>query len=753
MTRFHIVVAVCMLATCSVLAQKAAYLEAITRSVEQGWKDYPDVVARWKSGTKAYPLWGYDAPAQPVYLASTLAFLYEQTGEIDYARRAATILAAFGDLREMLPKEYAQTRVEYSRGVPPLSNFFFLPPYVRAYMRIRSSGVFDARTRTKIEREIAESVDFIFRFPEWGAHNRAMLRAEALQYACLALPDHPRAAAWKQMADAIAADNLDHWEIEDASGYHPVYLHALFSYAEAAGKTAIISHPVIHYYLQYYLKLISPLGSIPDFGDAAWNSSASGLRFMAVFEKGASVYHDPELKWAAKSMLRVVQERTSVLSVGDAYHLSDAYRWTDDSIVPAPPASRSGEALEEIIGKKVVFRNGWDPTSSYLLLNYKDEGDGGWLDREYLRRTISVEEEKMHHGHADENSVVLLMDRGAVLLHDGGYREALPSGKFGAWRQDYFHNRLVVRKNKRDTNEGVLDFVKNSGAYRTVQTRKIDFLTLRDVDMSRTRLTESSMGYSWDRTIVYVRDPGYFIVVDGVKFLASDYYTCTNLWHTQNILRTGENFFDVSNDSVRSFKFPQTRSLLIAFPETYQKTAGVEPISRHFQTEQAIFQTVSSQYKAGDYECFVTILYPHDPGADPAALAAQFALVKTSAPYRAVAVQSTVGGKTSTVMVKLDLEMELARENIRPRYQYDLGRVAFGDFETDAYFFHAVKEQTALRYSAATFLKVLYKGRPVVEALPNTHPLQLDGGGDRVGYSKWRKWEGTVTNEERRIQN
>ncbi len=95
-------------------------------------------------------------------------------------------------------------------------------------------------------------------------------------------------------------------------------------------------------------------------------------------------------------------------------------------------------------------------------------------------------------------------------------------------------------------------------------------------------------------------------------------------------------------------------------------------------------------------------------------------------------------------MVKLDLDMELARENIRPRYQYDLGKVAFGDFETDAYFFYGVRDGSSLRYSASNLLKVLWKGKTVVEALPNTHPLQLDGGGDRVGFSKWRRWEGTI---------
>ena len=31
-----------------------------------------------------------------------------------------------------------------------------------------------------------------------------------------------------------------------------------------------------------------------------------------------------------------------------------------------------------------------------------------------------------------------------------------------------------------------------------------------------------------------------------------------------------------------------------------------------------------------------------------------------------------------------------------------------------------------------------------MEALPNTHGLQLDGSPDRIGYVKWRFWEDEV---------
>jgi hypothetical protein len=44
-------------------------------------------------------------------------------------------------------------------------------------------------------------------------------------------------------------------------------------------------------------------------------------------------------------------------------------------------------------------------------------------------------------------------------------------------------------------------------------------------------------------------------------------------------------------------------------------------------------------------------------------------------------------------------------------------------------------------------LKVLFRGKPLMEALPNTHGLQLDGTPDRIGYTKWRYWEDTVENK------
>ena len=56
----------------------------------------------------------------------------------------------------------------------------------------------------------------------------------------------------------------------------------------------------------------------------------------------------------------------------------------------------------------------------------------------------------------------------------------------------------------------------------------------------------------------------------------------------------------------------RNRALKVLFLENTAKTEGYEPISRQLRTEQALYQTISRQYKTGDMEVFVTALIPVD---------------------------------------------------------------------------------------------------------------------------------------------
>jgi len=120
-------------------------------------------------------------------------------------------------------------------------------------------------------------------------------------------------------------------------------------------------------------------------------------------------------------------------------------------------------------------------------------------------------------------------------------------------------------------------------------------------------------------------------------------------------------------------------------------------------------------------------------------------LLNTSTPYKAVGLSLERASGNSVIGVKIDLQAEVARENIRPRYLYNLGKVTYGDFETDAHFFFATTQKNTVSYSASNVLKVFYRGKALMEALPNEHALQLDGTPPKVGFVKWRYWEDSVT--------
>jgi hypothetical protein len=260
------------------------------------------------------------------------------------------------------------------------------------------------------------------------------------------------------------------------------------------------------------------------------------------------------------------------------------------------------------------------------------------------------------------------------------------------------------------------------------------------VDMSRTRLTEEFPGYEWDRIIAYVRAQGVFVVIDAVRATRTDYLTLSTFWHGQRVERIRDGVYTIAVDSIQSLQLPRRSALRVEFLERGAKAESTEPISRHRQTETALYQTIASQYKAGDTELFVTVLTPFDRGVRLEDLP-RASLVPTSMPSRAVAVRLESGGQSLMIAAKLDLDSELARENIRPRYQYPLGKTTYGEFETDAHFFVAEGAGSSPRFSAVNVLKVSYRGKELMSARPYTHALQPDGSPDRAAISKWRVYE------------
>jgi len=745
---------------------KAQYLAYARASADWTWQHYDDIVARWKQSFDPKNVFGYRAPGGFLEMAVIDASFFEQEKKPEYARRAKKVLMTYGDFRTAFPEWAKKMRADYEDAVPALPDFFTVMRYIRAYDTLHRLNQLTADENAKAESIIAESISYMIRTQEWGAMNRSMLRAENLAWAVRVLPGAKDVKTWEMQRRALGDDNWGHWEIEDATIYNGVWLYSLLGYADALRKMDdLFKTPSVYYYAQYYLNLISPAGMVPDYGDAHWD--ANWTHFLVFFEAAAAAYKNPNLKWAAATIARKYIDFKNPTSVGLGYMLLDCARWGSDAVAPVLPFALSQEVMDDVQGKKIVFRNGWTPEATYLLLNYRDEGDGGLNFRDYLRDTIPVEEEKMTHGHADENSIPLLMAGGSVLLHDAGYRDYMPSGLYGAFRQDYFHNRLCVRPEKiwmgqkegesrysiRETvpGQGVLELLRDAGSYRKVRTQKVDFLNLPDIDYSRSRVLDDNWGYQWDRVIAYVKDADLFVVFDIFKSLKEEFFTLANLWHTRMIAARGEHWYDTVYDSIAGYggtpgpPLPQGKRLLVVFPATAFKLEGVEPQKRHYQDELTIHQTTGQHFELRETVGFVTVLIPHAAGADPKALAAGVKLLPVDAARAGQAVGISVGDKTYYVAAKNDLRQDMARDNKRPKYTYEAGRVRFGDFETNGDFLFARTDGTKLSYTIVNLTKALYKDRLLAESKPWQSGLAFDGSPDSPDRGKLRYWRDEVS--------
>jgi hypothetical protein len=332
----------------------------------------------------------------------------------------------------------------------------------------------------------------------------------------------------------------------------------------------------------------------------------------------------------------------------------------------------------------------------------------------------------------------------------------MPSGPYGAYRQDYFHNRLCVRPEKifwgqkegqaryavREAVPGqsLLEFMRNAGSYRQVRTRKVDFLTFEDFDYSRTRVVDDGWGYQADRVVVWVKDPGCYVVFDVFKALREDYFTLGALWHTRRIFDQGEHWYDTGYDRIQTAELPADKRLLILFPPAGPRMEGVEPEKRHYQDEWLIHQSWAQHFELGETWAFVTVLVPHAAGEEPRAWLDRVALAPAEPARGALGVVIRSGGREVLVGIKNDLRQDMSRDHRRPRYTYEAGRIRIGDLETDGDLVFAALTPGALEYTVVNLTKAMWAGRTLVEAGEGNYGLGYDGLPDRGGLGKIRYW-------------
>ncbi len=516
---------------------RQAYVERLRLWVPGARREAEGLLDRWLADLHPEPLSGLQQPpALPLNLALAEGFLAREEGDEALAGSAARRLAGYGRFAEAYPRHLIPDRPEFAGGLPAQPNFFHLSTMAEAYLSIQASGAVTDDQHRAIRGMLAESCELLFAFPEWGAHNRTAIRAWGLLASARACGEDRRARRWERMARELMADSLEGWTIEDAMHYHAMWTQAVLAYVDLAGEeAAFFRQPTSRFYFEYYLNLLCPIGGVADFGDSYWASNLP--KYLPIFERGAREYRDGCLRWAAGEVFGRLLERHGPGPFGDPVIWVQAANWLDEAIEPRVPTWRGREVLDELAGKKVVFRSGWSRRDTFLLLNYKPDTDYGCTQRDYLNHTIPVEAEKAHHGHADENSISTLTSRGALLLHDGGYREKLPNGQY---RADLYHNRVVVRNELMREGDSLYEFLHNDGRYRPVETSRIDYRRFAHVEFSRTRVVDRGAGYLHDRVVAWLLDEEMFLVIDGIQALRDDVFTLSNLYQRRRCSTRGK---------------------------------------------------------------------------------------------------------------------------------------------------------------------------------------------------------------------
>ena len=642
---------------------------------------------------------------------------------------------------------------------PLLASFRTMQPFCEAFGHLRTHDVFTTDETALIQEQIATSADTHLDSTDWGAQNRATVDAAGFYFAADAVPEHKNAARWRRYGDALIEDSWGRWSIEDASIYGPFWLFYLITAAELNGRDdEFMSFVTTRFYFEQYHRLLMPNGMLPDWGDGDWTHMWHW--YMAVMVRAGATYKNGEYLHFAERIYAAHREaglREAIpgytpegLERGDGlYSIAAALRWWDNSIAIQPyQRTHSEEIIEDLVGKKIVFRNDRGTDSAYALFNYRDLGPYGRYQREYQNQQLAAYEEKPHHGHADENSFCLLMDKGTVLLADGGYRRTAHDG----WRADLYHNRLVARLGWPIDHE-VMAYLQQNRAYGAVRTEKIHFGNFGALDYTRTRLVDEERGYSTDRIVLFLVEQGVYIVVDSIHIDRDGHKLFANMWHPDAIIEQGD-FSSEAAHWARSWpprvpireeywQNPHERELLIEFLDNRDKYSQVRSIDRRFNPSQAFYQFLYSHFFRGQRLAFVTVLTPYDTGTFNKSMLGAVELIHDDArSYRSLGLRFQLDGAPATIGLKLDQTIGLTNLRGRPLFDAQTGSIRYEELQTDADFAFAIERADATEIGFINAMQLDYADKTLFAMPLNEHMYQGSVEGFRVekARDKMPRW-------------
>ena len=674
-------------------------------------------------------------------VAPAEAMRHRQTGDVRYLDRAKRYLLDVYDVyRTLKAYQEAQNISIRNADFPTLGWMFEPEPYISTYNEIKAEADFSDEETARIETVVELAMRPIERMPEYGPMNRSMLRALNLAAAGTSFPEHPHSRKWLKMGRHIFADSLDKWSMEDAGAYQSIWLYSFIAYNDYVPTVRIEESSVVKHYADLWARMVTPLGFIPNYGD--WDLSEDWIHMAAVMEKCATLYDSGTLKYSVNRFTEAHVGLDSELGGGVTRFLRQlvsAHDWSSDDLAEQTPSSHSQEACDDTIGKKCVFRDGWDRESTYLLLNYRDAPTTNEIYRKSLTMTIPVKAEKTHHGHNDENALCMLVAQDRMLLTESGYRKG--SERNCKYRSDYYHNKLVARRGVNQAHS-YFDHVLDFGEYNPVRTERIYFYTFDEVDCSRPRLYDDRHAAVCDRIVYFLKKEGCFIVNDLVLPQEDGSYTVGPVYHAQNIEPAGGGSYALSQTEISqgqelTHTQPDDVKLYLHFPMD-EYNFEMRAIERAYRDQMAVSQFFAG-YTSSQFPLFFTsVVYPGQRGKPTF-----FDTFRYQKKPKGVGLQFSIGENTYTLFDRYRYESKIEDLNKRPAYSFEAGREQVFDLETDAYSAVTIQEKDSTYFCCVDFSTLIHKGRTLFET-EAMDQLQLDFEDPLKRTTSWSNWDDRV---------
>ena len=561
------------------------------------------------------------------------AFMHKMTGAEPWAELAVRRFRASAKWRADHPGMHV--------------GFGWLPPACLACQWIAKSPAVSAADHTLIRELLLDSATRFWPIRERGAMNRSMGGALGLSLVAKLFPNHEKAAERKAYAQAVWNDWAEHADTdEDSLHYNALWWEYVVTYAAENGLEAVYQRPAVRRLIERYRDQVSPLGPLPPYGDCyGWGFEWGG--WVLLFEKAAGVYRDGTFAWAAHRVLdyhlrHIKNTEPHLATYEDMWKLALACVYAPGDVpeqAPAP-ASKLLTRKEMILlpvaerrAKRTWFVLGPRNVPDKLVLRGSPDG----LFAVFNLMPLAG------HGHFDAPALVTLTDGGTALLTDTCYGD----------RAAEHHSQMLVKRLRGGKLVGRPPSRVN--VTRFVERPELTFCEVETTDYT-------GWGATLRRRIFFARDR-FLWVSDEAAFSQAMEASVGPLWHAAEAVARGPSWLDVAWPEPRGFRWTWRnggRRLLVAFVP--QDGAVVDCQLQRWK-EQRLFHEWSPPlclfqrrpHVRVDKDTtlrFDTLLIPHGPAQDPAALAQS---IRSGREADGTAwVEAALGGKRVRALLRKD---------------------------------------------------------------------------------------------------